>query len=1217
MRHLRTRGAALAVPLMIIASIMSALPSAAADPAADDDTAVTTSATALAHDGRTEATAAASCWEIKQNDPGSADGTYWLQTPAMDAPGQFFCDQTTDGGGWVMIGRGREGWQSYTQGWGDQSLLLTRDRSGANLDVAQLPAATVDGLLNNQPVASLDSGYRVVRAANAQGTKWQTIDIRPTQTQGWVWPFKTYTTYRARFDNGGWNYGTTMDEQLLPNCYWTACAKSIDVRSKSENGFKAGWAYSKFAFLRTGTFITQPKSGSQYLPFAEMYVRPQVTSDDPGFAAIADSGTAAIPSRTDNAASEYAQKTNWGVSGNLTGSVTEGSIQVQAFAQIGSTMFVGGNFTGVQRGSNGEVHDTTALAAFDANTGEWNGALTFSFDNQVHDLLALPDGRLLVAGDFTTVNGSAHAGTVVIDPATGAVDESWDLQIVNRLSSGTMTVKTLTTDGTYVYLGGAFTHLSGQGVQNSYGRAAARVDVSTGKPDRSWNPEFNGSVWGSSVDTDTGKYFAGGYFSKSGTTDVKWAASIFTAPGARVDDSFTFVSSVTGYTYTYTNPKKSYQQAVDVVDGNVYFGGSEHNLFRYDIATMNRQSGSITLANGGDIQAIESNNGVTYASCHCSDFAYQDAYSWDELTKEAWTEADPIRWVGAWDSATGEQLNWTPYNLSSTRSTGAWALKVTDSGILWAGGDFNNSYTSPTGQQWNGGFALYGPRDNTPTEAPGLLRVTGSDDDTVTLAWGAVPDATGYQVLLDDRTIATTTATSVTVPRAGNQRYFVRTVDGNGNISASSPVVVAPESGAADDSSPVLLEDDATWSYLSADTVPAENWTGADYDDSSWSSGAAPIGYGDAELNTAITPAPALSRPVTTYFRSSFTVGDVSAISGVSVSYVADDGAVVYVNGTEVSRTRLDDGAVTATTRANAVVKTAAARADRTVVTVPASALVDGENTIAVETHVNYRSSASMTMQAMVTRVDQADMAGEPAPDPAAEPADPGVEPAGGEAADPAEEPGAEPADPEAEPAGEATTPPEPVDPLQPVDATNATGEVIPAGSQWSYRYETTKAEDGWNDDADLGEWKTGAGPIGWDSRNSTINTPLERGLARTAYFSRDIDLGTVTDTTKLILKVRADDGAVVFVNGTEVGRLRMKSEDIDGDGRPDNVIQFTDSATQAISTVEASKDENMLTIELDSSVLRDGVNRIGVETHANYMATLSLTFDAEATLER
>ncbi|WP_316668368.1 fibrinogen-like YCDxxxxGGGW domain-containing protein [uncultured Propionibacterium sp.] len=1218
MRHLRKCGAILAAPLMIAASIMSNPSPAVADPAADsggDAAPAVTSATALAHDGRTEATAAASCWEIKQNDPSSADGTYWLQTPAMDAPGQFFCDQTTDGGGWVMIGRGREGWQTYNQGWGDQSLLLTRDRSGNNVDVAQLPAATVDGLLNDQPVSSLDEGYRVVRAADAQGTKWQTLDIKPAQAQGWVWPFKSYTTFQYRFDEGSWGSATTMDKQLLVDCYWYRCAQSLDVRSRSVNNYETGWAYSKYSAKGSGTFIRRLGSDGDYMPFSEVYLRPQITSTDAGFTTIADSGTAAIPSRTDNAASEYAQKTSWGVSGNLTGSVAEGSIQVQAFAQVGGTMFVGGNFTGVQQGSAGGVRTTKALAAFDADTGEWNSSLTFDFNNQVHDLMALPNGELLVAGDFTTVNGSAHSGTVVIDPTTGAVDESWDLQVVNRLSSGTLTVKTLATDGTYIYLGGAFTHLSGQGVSNSYGRAAARVSA-TGKPDRSWNPEFNGSVWGSAVDAATGKYFAGGYFSKSQSTSVRWAASISTSAGAAVDTSFDFVSSVTTDFYKYRYPKKTYQQAVNVIGGNVYFGGSEHNLFGYDTATMTRRSGSITLANGGDIQAIESRNNVTYASCHCSDFAYQDAYSWDDLPHQAWTASDPITWVGAWDSATGKQLDWTPYRLSSTRSTGAWALKVADSGVLWTGGDFNSSYTSTTSRQWNGGFALYGPRDNTPTEAPSLLRITGSTTDSVTLAWNAVSGATKYEVLLDDRTVATTTSASVAVPRAGNQRYFVRAVDDNGNISASSAVVTASSTGASDDSNPVLLEDTGTWSYLSSATVPADDWAGSGYDDSGWSTGSAPMGYGDSALNTTITPAPAAKRPITTYFRSSFTVNDASATGGVSVSYVADDGAVVYINGVEVGRTRIDAGAVKSDTRANAIVRTSAARADRSVVTVPASALVDGKNTIAVETHVNYRASSSMTMQAMVTRIDGPAAAAEDraaatddppvADDPTTDPTTAeSTDPTTAESTGPAADGSTEPADPVA---GES---------LEPIDAATATGEVIPAASEWSYRYEATAAGDGWNKDADLDEWKTGRGPIGWDDENSTINTPLKKDVAETAYFSRDIDLGAVGDTTKLTLKVRADDGAVVYVNGTEVGRLRLCSVDADNDGRPENMIRFTDSATQEVTTAEAGKDENMLTIELDSSKLTRGVNRISVETHTKRRTTPSLTFDATATLER
>ena len=112
----------------------------------------------VAHDGLTEATAAASCWDIKQQNSSAKDGTYWLQTPAMDAPAQFFCDQTTDGGGWVLIGRGREGWEPWSGGKGDASKLATRERNAAAFDVVQHSNDTVNQLLNNEDVKGQPDG---------------------------------------------------------------------------------------------------------------------------------------------------------------------------------------------------------------------------------------------------------------------------------------------------------------------------------------------------------------------------------------------------------------------------------------------------------------------------------------------------------------------------------------------------------------------------------------------------------------------------------------------------------------------------------------------------------------------------------------------------------------------------------------------------------------------------------------------------------------------------------------------------------------------------------------------------------------------------------------------------------------------------------------------------------------------------------------------------
>src|SRR5699024_2323554 len=65
----------------------------------------------------------------------------------------------------------------------------------------------------------------------------------------------------------------------------------------------------------------------------------------------------------------------------------------------------------------------------------------------------------------------------------------------------------------------------------------------------------------------------------------------------------------------------------------------------------------------------------------------------------------------------------------------------------------------------------------------------------VTLAWNASPGGLQggqYHLLRDDRTIATTGATSITVPLEGEHRYFVRAADPTGNLSASTSVLTIP-----------------------------------------------------------------------------------------------------------------------------------------------------------------------------------------------------------------------------------------------------------------------------------------------------------------------------------------------------------------------------------------------------------------------------------------
>jgi len=163
-----------------------------------------------------------------------------------------------------------------------------------------------------------------------------------------------------------------------------------------------------------------------------------------------------------------------------------------------------------------------------------------------------------------------------------------------------------------VYIGGSFTHLSGGGRSKVYARNAGRVDLSS-RPDRSWNPEINGSVQAVGVSEANSSFYAGGHFTKAHGTERAWYAAKFsTQPGAAQDTSFVFEPS--------TTTAGKYQQTIATAGNRVYIGGSEHSLFGYDAGSNKRVSGSVTFSRGGDLQASTvSSKGIIYASCHCSD----------------------------------------------------------------------------------------------------------------------------------------------------------------------------------------------------------------------------------------------------------------------------------------------------------------------------------------------------------------------------------------------------------------------------------------------------------------------------------------------------------------------------------------------------------------------------------------------------------------------
>ncbi|MGI9239607.1 MAG: hypothetical protein ACR2RV_02335, partial [Verrucomicrobiales bacterium] len=155
----------------------------------------------------------------------------------------------------------------------------------------------------------------------------------------------------------------------------------------------------------------------------------------------------------------------------------------------------------------------------------------------------------------------------------------------------------------------------------------------------------------------------------------------------------------------------------------------------------------------------------------------------------------------------------------------------------------------------------------------------------------------------------------------------------------------------------------ATWKYLDDGSNQGTAWKETIFPNS-WSSGPAPLGYGDSPATTVSYGGDEDNKHITTYFRHSFEVADVSEIHGLSLELMRDDGGVVYLNGSEVYRSNMPTGTITNATLAES------APSDESFLhqkTLSPSMLVNGTNVIAVEIHQVSPTSSDTRMDLRLT----------------------------------------------------------------------------------------------------------------------------------------------------------------------------------------------------------------------------------------------------------
>ncbi len=1178
-------------------------------------------AVAAPGDGTTSATAGASCWGIKQQFPASANGTFWLLTKSMDRPAQFSCDMTTSGGGWVLVARGREGWTLSPNGQGSPATVRdTTDGRGAFAPAA-LDTTTIDNLLDHANLSTLPDGVRLERARTADGGTRQDYRLYP-KARSWTWNLSA----RQLLDKVVID-GTTY---IGSNTYDTSAGVTGQTTNQLQNAndsrrmFTFAWtSHNNKVGFSYGSGVSGSNSSSSYLwtyaneglaiPFTRVWVRPQIANGAAGFTPIPAEGYAAQVKPV--ALKNRSEIAPWGVSGyNHTNedSVTPWINNVMVIKVYGDRVYVGGRFTGVQQGPTATPIPQASIAAFDLD-GNWIPSFHPVVVGRVWDMTMTNDGKLIIGGDFTSVDSVPDThGLAALDPITGAVSTTWKGS-VDRTGGGNAIVRALDSRGDTIYAAGRFNLFKGGASAAITTTSAISMKVSNGGPG-TWRPKIYATAVRIQVSNAGDRVYMAGFFN-SINSDTNHGYYGITNPTTGA------VEPGIGPWQASTTSAK-YQQAVAESGDNILVGGSQHDFQMYDHNRNTLLDSTITRS-GGDTQAIEKIGNYIYFACHCLNWVYQGTNNFSSPNN--FRAVDPIRMVGRVDATTFDyDTTWFPNGTKGQNDAGIWSISSDSRDCLWVGGDLvRGAYSGNAVTDYLGGFARFCPTDSVAPTAPTALTAT-ANAGSVDLAWTGSTDAGGtvsYDIYRDDRVIATvfgTTYSDGSPGATGTHQYTVRAADTRGNRSAS-PAPISINGPAPTIASPVSYG--STWRYADRGTDLATAWRAPSFDDSAWTSGPGTVGWGGGEATTV----GGSSKPITTYLRSNFTIDDASQVKVMDIEAKLAQGAIVYVNGVEVGRVNLPAGAVTGATPASTYTDSTEDARVKTF-RIPGTLLTTGTNSLAVELHA-WKAGATKAffdLQA-TTRGASSDTTAPSAPALTATPTADGVSLSWTPSTDETALGGytiARDGAPIAVVGPLASTFTDVADitvahtyMLTAFDSSGNTAsasasttatanpKLLAFNSTWSWWYQDTSPNAGWqNEGYEATTWNSGAGELGFgDTPKATITSVTNAPRPVTAYYRRTVDVADPSAFTSVAFDLIRNAGAVLYVNGVEVGRSNMPSGTIT-------------SATYALSAPAAADRHEPVRIAVPTSAFHPGTNTIAVEVHLNYRSQPTSGFDLKIT---
>ena len=447
------------------------------------------------------------------------------------------------------------------------------------------------------------------------------------------------------------------------------------------------------------------------------------------------------------------------------------------------------------------------------------------------------------------------------------------------------------------------------------------------------------------------------------------------------------------------------------------------------------------------------------------------------------------------------------------------------------------------------------------------------------------------------------------------------------------------EDGRLEFGSDVLLEAGADWKYLADGSDQGDAWRQPLFDDALWNVGASELGYGDGDEATVVG-FDGDNKPLTTYYRRSFAVRDVASIDQLTLHVLRDDGAVVFLNGVEIVRDNVPFDADFDTP----------ASADTTgddervfhIFAINPDLLVEGKNLLAIEIHQFSADSPDLSMDARLTAVrlgpsgvlsNDVDVDGDslivilttpprrgtltlqpggsfvyvPEPDFAGSDRFRYRVSDGNQQSNivtativvrPVNDPPVAEDDFFSTEAGRPLT----VDISTFSAAQDSQQVLIAAGEMWAFLDDGTDQQTEWIfSDFDDSSWSVGRGEFGYGDGDET--TLIDYGgdpnnKYTTTYFRHTffVDAAAIGATGSLEMRLLRDDGAAVYLNGTEIVRHRL-----------------AENATYDTFAVPKSRGEEERTfhvVSVDHSLLVAGENTIAVEIHQHDLDTSDMSFD-------